>query len=157
MSHETVNPDNLYRTVENGYSHAVKSSGKVTIHCSGQVAWDENYTVVGPGDVGAQARQVLANLKVVLAAAGAQVSDVVCLRTYVVNHNPSLLEPIGQAIGEFYGDQTPAANTLIGVQALAIPDFLIEIEATVVILDAHTSILSAAGQNRRKPCSIEKR
>jgi enamine deaminase RidA (YjgF/YER057c/UK114 family) len=51
----------------------------------------------------------------------------------VVNHNPPLLEPIERAIGEFYGDVMTVANTLIGVQALALPDFLIEIEATVEI------------------------
>jgi len=32
----------------------------------------------------------------------------------------------------FYGDITPAPNTVIGVQALALPEFLIEIEATAV-------------------------
>ena len=52
------------------------------------------------------------------------------LRTYVVNHNPSLLEPVGKAISEFYGQAMPAANTWIGVHALALPEFLIEIEAT---------------------------
>ena len=133
MTKETINPEVLYGSVEYGFSHAVKSDGRVTIHCSGQVAWDKDYNVVGAGDVGAQARQALANLKVVLAAAGAQVTDIVRLRTYVVNHNPSLLEPIGQALAEFYGDVMPAANTWIGVQALALPDFLIEIEATAQI------------------------
>lgn len=133
MNNEIINPDALYASVQMGFSHAVKSVGNVTIHCSGQVAWDQDNNVVGAGDVGAQARQALANLKVVLEASGAQVSDIVRLRTYVVNHNPSLLEPIGQAIGEFYGDVIPAANTWIGVQALALPDFLIEIEATAVV------------------------
>ena len=133
MTKEIINPEALYASVEMGFSHAVKSTRKVTVHCSGQVAWDKGYNIVGIGDIGIQARQALDNLKVVLEAAGAQVSDVVRLRTYVVNHNPSLLEPIGQAIGEFYGDVMPAANTLIGVQALALPDFLIEIEATAEI------------------------
>ena len=133
MTKEIINPEALYASVDMGFSHAVKSTGKATIHCSGQVAWDRDNNIVGAGDVGVQARQVLANLKVVLETAGAQVSDVVRLRTYVVNHNPSLLEPIGEAIGEFYGDVKPAANTLIGVQALALPDFLIEIEATAEI------------------------
>lgn len=133
MSKELINPDSLYQSVNLGFSHGVKSDGKVTVHCAGQVAWDKDCNVVGEGDVGAQARQALANLKVVLEEAGAQVSDVVRLRTYVVNHNPSLLEPIGQAIGEFYGDVLPAANTWIGVQSLVLPDFLIEIEATAEI------------------------
>lgn len=136
MTRETINPDALYVSVEYGFSHAVKSDGNITIRCAGQVAWDKEYNVVGAGDVGAQARQVLANLKIVLEAAGATVGDVVRLRTYVVNHNPALIEPIGQALGEFYGEVMPAANTWIGVQALALPDFLIEIEATAEISDA---------------------
>ena len=129
----TINPDTLYKSLEMGFSQAVKSKGAVTIHCAGQVAWDKDCNLVGDGDVGKQAQQALANLKVVLNAAGAEVSDVVRLRTYVVGHNPALLEPIGIAIAEFYGDVTPATNTLIGVQALAMPDFLIEIEATAEI------------------------
>jgi len=133
MTNEKMNPSTLYGSVELGFSHAVKSDRKVTVHCSGQVAWDKDRNTVGDGDIGVQARQALANLKVVLAESGAQVSDVVRLRTYVVNHNPALLEPIGMAMAEFYGDVLPAANTLIGVQALAMPEFLIEIEATAVI------------------------
>ncbi len=133
MTVEKINPEALYDSVEFGFSQAVKSDGKVTVHCAGQVGWDQDRNIVGEGDVGAQARQALANLKVVLESAGAKVSDIVRLRTYVVNHNPGLLEPIGQAIGEFYGDVTPAANTWIGVQSLALPEYLIEIEATAEI------------------------
>ena len=129
MANENVNPDVLYNTVQMGYSHAVKSVGKTTLHCSGQVAWDKNNKIVGEGDIGVQARQVLANLKLVLSGAGAGVSDIVRIRTYVVQHDPSLLEPVGKALAEFYAGSVPAANTWIGVQALALPEFLIEIEA----------------------------
>ena len=132
MNNEIVNPDTLFNSVPMGYSHAVISKGSVHIHCSGQVAWDKDQNLVGD-DVGEQARQVLANLKEVLASAGAEVRDIIQLRTYVVNLNPALLEPIGRSIGEFYGGSAPAANTLIGVQSLALPEFLIEIEATAVL------------------------
>lgn len=111
MTGERINPETLYASVQMGYSHAVKSKGKSTIHCSGQVAWDVNNKIVGEGDIGLQAQQVLANLRLVLHEAGAQVSDIVRLRTYVVNHEPSLLEPVGKAIAEFYGETIPAANT----------------------------------------------
>lgn len=133
MRNARINPESLYASTQLGFSHAVKADGNIIIQCSGQVAWDKDCNIVGLNDVGAQAKQALKNLKIVLSEAGAQVSDIVTLRTYVVDHNPSLLEPIGKAIGEFYGATTPAANTLIGVQALALPDFLIEIEATAVI------------------------
>jgi len=133
MSREPINPATLYGSVQYGFSHAIKSTGGTTIHCAGQVGWDKDYNLVGEGDVGAQARQALANLKLVLAAAGASVADVVRMRTYVVNHTPDLLEPVGMALAEFYGDVVPAANTWIGVQSLALPGFLIEIEVTAVI------------------------
>lgn len=133
MSKQTINPESLYGSTQYGFSHAVKSTRRTTVHCAGQVAWDKDYNLVGGDDIGAQARQALANLKTVLEAAGAGVEDVVRLRTYVVNHQPALLEPVGQALAEFYGDITPAANTWIGVQSLAMPDFLIEIEATAEI------------------------
>ena len=133
MSRKVINPAALYASTDYGFSHAVSSSDATLVHCAGQVAWDKDYQVVGGSDLGAQARQALANLKVVLAEAGAGVEDIVRLRTYVVNHNPDCLGPVGAALAEFYGDVMPAANTWIGVQALALPDFLIEIEATAQI------------------------
>ncbi len=129
MTREAINPASLYGSVQYGFSHAVRSDGGTRIHCAGQVAWDKDYQLVGGDDVGAQARQALKNLTEVLAAAGAKPADVVRMRTYVVDHRPEYLEPIGMAIAEFYGDVTPAANTLIGVKALALPDFLIEAAA----------------------------
>ncbi len=132
MRNENINPDTNFESIKMGYSHAVKSSGSVMIHCSGQVAWDKDYNLVGVDDVGKQTHQVLENLKLVLEASGAGIDDIVSLRTYVVNLNPSLLEPIGKAMSNFYGSTKPAANTMIGVDSLALPDFLIEIEATAV-------------------------
>ncbi len=130
MTVKAINPASMYPTVRMGYSYGTQSSGSVTLHCSGQVAWNEAGETVGGDDIGLQARQALANLKMILQEAGADVTDVVRLRTYVVNHNPSFLEPITQEISAFYDGATPAANTLVGVQALALPQFLIEIEAT---------------------------
>jgi len=138
MTIDVINPKDMHDSVPMGYSHAVKSNGNTTIHFSGQVAWNKNREIVGGDDIGLQANQVLTNLKTVLGSAGAQVSDVVRLRTYVVNLNPSLLEPIGQAIAEFYGKNIPVANTMIGVQSLALPEFLIEIEATAEISQSLT-------------------
>ena len=90
---------------------------------------------MGAGDLTAQTRHALANLRQVLASAGATPADVVRLRTYVVNHTPDKLGPVCAEIAAFYGDAAPAANTFIGVQALALPDFLIEIEADAVLRD----------------------
>jgi len=132
MSIERINPDTLYNATEFGFSHATLQRSGTTLHLAGQVAWDRDRRVVG-ADVGTQARQALANLKEVLASVGANPSDVVRLRTYVVNHDPSKLGPVTAEIMAFYAGAPPAPNTLIGVQSLALPDFLVEIEATAVV------------------------
>jgi enamine deaminase RidA (YjgF/YER057c/UK114 family) len=128
-----INPSSLYDAVSYGFSHATLQDGGKTLHLAGQVAWDAQYTLVGPGDLAAQTRQVLANLKAVLAEAGATPADVVRLRTYVVDHSPDKLGIVLPEVGAFYEGAVPAPNTFIGVAALALPDFLIEIEAIAAI------------------------
>jgi len=134
MTTEMVNPRSLYNSVQYGFSHGSLAHGAgMTLHLAGQVAWDAECKLVGPGDLAAQTRQALANLRAVLSSVGASPAHIVRLRTYVVNHTPEKLGPVLGEIGKFYEGATPAPNTFLGVQALALPDFLVEIEATAVI------------------------
>lgn len=133
MPNSKINPARLYDAVGYGFSHAALQDGGRTLHLAGQVAWDKDCNVVGGDDLAAQTRQALANLEAVLAEVGATPADVVRLRTYVVDHNPDKLGPVLAEVGAFYDGVLPAPNTFIGVQALALPDFLVEIEATAVI------------------------
>jgi enamine deaminase RidA (YjgF/YER057c/UK114 family) len=133
MPNEKRNPAALYDSVRFGFSHAALVTGGRTLYLAGQVAWDGAGDLVGAGDLAAQTRQALANLRVVLADAGATPADIVRLRTYVVDHSLEKLGIVGAEIGAFYGDATPAPNTFLGVQALAMPEFLVEIDATAVI------------------------
>ncbi len=133
MTSTRINPESLYPSVNYGFSHATLDEASGTLHLSGQVAWDKDYAVVGAGDVGLQARQALANIKAVLADQGVGPEQVLRLRTFIVDYDASMLPAIGAELGAFYGKATPAANTIVGVQALAMPDFLIEIEAIATI------------------------
>ncbi|WP_349963255.1 RidA family protein [Rhizobium sp. ZPR3] len=128
-----INPDNLYNALNYGFSHGTLHREGGLLHLAGQVAWDKDCNVVGVGDLAAQTRQALANLQAVLTEAGCGPADVVRLRTYVADHSPDKLGPVLGAIAEFYGDAVPAPNTFIGVAALALPDFLVEIEATAAV------------------------
>jgi enamine deaminase RidA (YjgF/YER057c/UK114 family) len=123
----------MYNSVQFAFSHAVRQRGGDTLHLAGQVAMNNEGALVGPGDLVAQTRQVLANLRQVLEAAGATPANLVRLRTYVVNHSPDKLGPVIGEIKTFYAGTTPAANTFIGVSMLARPEYLIEIEATAAI------------------------
>lgn len=130
MAPTRINPSDMYDSLTFGFSHASVSEPGQLLHLAGQVAWDKDGNLVGGDDLALQARQVFANLKAVLASQGLGPADLVRIRTYVVNHTPDKLEPVAGELMAFYGDAVPAPNTWIGVPALALPDFLIEVEAT---------------------------
>ena len=130
MSIERIYPDGLRRPPT--YVPVVRATGGTTVYLSGQVPVDANGDLVGDGDFAAQARQVFSNLRLALAGVGADFSNVVRMTTYVVNYTPELREALGTARSEAMGDAR-AASTLLGVQALAVPGYLIEVEAIAVV------------------------
>lgn len=115
------------------FSQVVVAKGARTIYVSGQVAVDASGALVGGTDLGQQTTQVMRNLGLALAAAGASFADVVKITTYVVDYRPEQRAVIGKARAPFFADRTPPASTLVGVSALAAPDWLIEIEAVAVV------------------------
>ena len=132
MTIERSNPEGAYST--RGYHHVVTAQGGRTVYVAGQIAYDENRKLQGGNDVVAQARAVLANLGHRLAAVGAGPADVVKITTYVVGYRQEdHIAGLVDAITEFFGAQNLPANTLIGVERLAVPELLVEIEAIAVL------------------------
>jgi len=115
------------------YTHVVAARGAETVYISGQVALDANGNTVGAGDLAAQTDQVMRNLQTALAAAGATFGDVVKITTFVVGYNPHDRATIASIRSQYLPADNPPASTLVGVAALASPDWLIEIEAVAVI------------------------
>lgn len=115
------------------FSQVVVATGTRTIYVSGQVATDAQGALVGGDDLAAQTTQVMRNLGRALEAAGASFKDVVKITTYVVGYKPEQRAIIGKARGAFFAGMAPPASTLIGVAALAAPEWLIEIEAVAVV------------------------
>ena len=115
------------------FSQVVVASGTRTIYVAGQVSIDEHGALAGAGDLAAQTTQVMRNVGLALAAAGANFSDVVKITTYVVNYRPEHRAVIGKARAPFFANGVPPASTLVGVSALALPEWLIEIEAVAVL------------------------
>jgi enamine deaminase RidA (YjgF/YER057c/UK114 family) len=131
MPNTFIKPDGLSNAPT--YTHVVTTTGATTVYISGQVSLDATGAVVGANDLAAQTRQVMENLKTALAAAGATFADVVKITTYVVAYQPEHRAVIAAVRGEHLSAEQPPASTLVGVQALASPDFMIEIEAIAVL------------------------
>jgi enamine deaminase RidA (YjgF/YER057c/UK114 family) len=103
-----------------------------TLYCAGQTSVDEEGRPVHEGDLEAQALQALANLETVLDASGFALADVVRLNTYVTDvdaYRRTAAPAVGARLGQAGCRQ---AATLLGVARLALPELLIELEATAV-------------------------
>jgi enamine deaminase RidA (YjgF/YER057c/UK114 family) len=111
------------------FSHvAVIPAGATQILIGGQNAVDEAGILVGPDDFVAQVDQVMANLKVALAAAGAEMSDLVSLFLAVVD-GTDLRAGYAAAAAHLAGNQPPPLVNAVIVPSLAVPGALIELSA----------------------------
>src|SRR5438128_7223487 len=133
MPKEYLNPDSLFPSLPHGFSQVVIATGRKLVFISGQTAWDSRKNIVGGDSVLEQARQAFRNLEKALEAAGGTLKDVVALRIYVVDYQAESGTAVDTALREFFSSENPPASTWMGVSALAVPEFLIEIEATAVL------------------------
>ncbi|MES4909305.1 MULTISPECIES: RidA family protein [unclassified Streptomyces] len=134
MAITLVNPSGLPKI--DVYRQVSIASGSKLVFIAGQVAWDAEGVTVGEGDLAAQVEQCYLNIGTALAEAGGSFDDVAKLTFYVVDWTPdkmpALLEGISRATAKLGVTPAPPA-TLLGVAALAVPDLLVEIEATAIL------------------------
>ena len=113
------------------FSQAVVVEGNArTIYVGGQNAVTPDGRVVGRGDLAAQTERTLENLTTVLAAAGAQLRDVVKWTIFAVQGQDP--RPAVGVFQRVWGTAPPPAISVIAVAGLAHPDFLVEVEAIAV-------------------------
>jgi enamine deaminase RidA (YjgF/YER057c/UK114 family) len=130
MTLEKLNPPGL--PTPRGYSQTVTATGSRTIYVAGQVAVDAEGNVVAPGDLVGQVKQAFQNMRTAVEAAGATVADIAKVTWYAVGYRPELLPDLAAARREVFGDHQPA-STMVGVQSLVQPDYLVEVEAIAVL------------------------
>jgi 2-iminobutanoate/2-iminopropanoate deaminase len=132
VTRTSSNPDGMANPV-GPYSHVVSvPPGGRMVFCAGAVALDAEGKVVGTGDIVAQTRQVLENLRLALGAAGATFADVVKITNYVLDADE--WKRVLPVRAEYIKEPFPA-STFVEVSALMFPELLIEIEAIAVVHD----------------------
>lgn len=109
-----------------GYSHAVKIGN--TIKISGAVSMDDAGNPTAIGNLEQQMKNCYADLNKILQHYGCTFDDVVVENIFTTNM-PLFLEKAAYR-NEIYKNHFPT-GTWLGVQELAIPEFLIEIELEV--------------------------
>ena len=132
MALKHLAPDTLFPSQQFAYNQVVVSEPGQQIFVAGQTSWNADQNIVGLCDLVAQAKQALLNIELALQSAGASRKDVTQMRVYIVNYSPDCLESLMPVFHEFWGDVPPPAQTMLGVESLALPEFLIEIDAVAV-------------------------
>lgn len=101
-----------------------------TVYVSGTVAWDPDGNIVGPGDMLAQSRQAFANIREILAEAGASMDDVVKLTAFVTDMDR--YGDYSKARSEAFTNKMPASTAVTSPRLLQ-DGLLVEIEAIAEI------------------------
>jgi len=114
------------------WSHAVRvPPGRGLLFLSGLTAKDGHGTVAAP-DIKGQTRQVLENMRALLAEAGASLADVVKVTIFIRDMKD--FAQIHEVRREYF-PQDPPASTMVEVSRLVHDDLKIEIEAVALLPD----------------------
>ncbi|WP_027583286.1 RidA family protein [Bradyrhizobium sp. Ai1a-2] len=133
MPRKTLQPAELFASRPWGFSQVVISEPGHVVNIAGQVAWNAEGKSNAEGLEG-QFRQTLKQVIIAVEAAGGQAEDIQTLRLYIRNFVPGTdADIIAKVLVDVFGDVSPPASSWIGVQALAQPDYLIEVEAMAIV------------------------
>jgi enamine deaminase RidA (YjgF/YER057c/UK114 family) len=129
-----ITPPNLAKP--RGYNYGVKVQGGSTLYIAGQVAFDGEGKVVGPGDIVRQFEQALANFRRILEEGEALPQDVVKLNIYTADMAAykANLSGIGRAYRAVFGYHYPVM-TVVEVKGLYDDGILLEIDGVAVTAD----------------------
>lgn len=131
MGHRTVNPWTWQDAL--GFVQAIETASPHSVlHCAGQAAINANGQPMHEGDMRAQVRLAFDNLETVLETAGYDLSQVVrltCYATDVDRFRQAYSEEVSQRLGP---KRCRPTSSLVGITRLAVPQLMVEIEATAV-------------------------
>ena len=115
------------------YSHGMIAPGGEIVVVAGQVGMGQGGQVAG-GDVVAQTKQALENVRAVVEAAGCGMRDIVRLQTFLTHAGDidGFMKARAEVFPRYFPDGAYPPNTLLIVSRLVKPELLVEIEAMAV-------------------------
>ncbi|HEV7370710.1 RidA family protein [Arenibaculum sp.] len=119
------NPATMAAPTNNLYSHGVEvPAGSRRLYVAGQVGTRPDGTIAG--DLDGQVEQIMTNIEAILADAGMDLGDVVKLNAYCLKSEDIMTYA---ALRNRYFKGAPPATTAVVVAGLALPEWLIEVDA----------------------------
>ncbi|APX34000.1 enamine deaminase RidA [Brachybacterium sp. P6-10-X1] len=119
------------QNLDNDLCQAVVAGG--VVYLRGQIGQDlDTRESVGVGDVGAQAEKAMANIDLLLQESGSRLADIVKVTVYLTDIR--YRETVYRVMGRWLRGVHPVSTGLV-VDALARPEWLVEIDATAVVSD----------------------
>jgi enamine deaminase RidA (YjgF/YER057c/UK114 family) len=115
---------------EKDYAQSVKVGD--TIYLSGQVSHDDKGNLVGPGDMEVQLKQVYLNIQKLLAQHGATIENIVDEVLFVTDMDTAFAAAI-KCRNDIFGRNPVVASTIVQIQRLAFPEYLIEIKCVAKV------------------------
>jgi enamine deaminase RidA (YjgF/YER057c/UK114 family) len=128
---ELVRADGRLARTPYAYAAVVPATATLVV-TAGACPLGPSGEMVAPGDVVAQTEQVMANLEVALAAAGALLADIVKTTVYVASTDRRDLLAAWQVVSSTLGPQV-APSTLLGVALLGFTGQIVEVEAVAAL------------------------
>ena len=129
MKRREIQPASVARPVAE-YAQGVEVDGGRTLFIAGQVAIDAEGRLIGEGDIRTQTRQVFRSIQAIVEEAGGSMGDIVKLTTFLTNMDD--YAGFVEVRSEFIPAPYPAA-TLVAVESLVSPEWLVEVEAIAVL------------------------
>jgi enamine deaminase RidA (YjgF/YER057c/UK114 family) len=131
--HRPFNTKDTYpeQKLDNDLAHAVVTTGGRTVWLRGQCPQDlDTFADIGSHDAAEQTHKVMQNIRQLVEECGGGMEHVVKVVVYItdVRHR----EAVYRVMGEYLKGVHPVSTGLV-VNALARPNWLVEIDATAVI------------------------
>lgn len=120
------------QSLDNDLCQAVVAKGTM-VFLRGQIGQNlDTSESVGIGDAAAQTERAMANIEMLLKEAGSCLQHICRITVYIID--PRYREPVYQVIGKWLKGVHPVSTGIV-INALARPEWVVEVEATAIIPD----------------------